>query len=91
MLHEFCHGDRLHLWILHTCHSVLHVCYAAVNHFAQVVGRHIGSHTYCDTAGTIHQEVREATWQYHWLAERVVEVQLHIHGIFLDIAEHLLS
>ena len=89
MLHEFSHGDWLHFGILHTCHCVLHVCHATVDYLAQVVGWHVRCHTYCDTACSVHQQVREATWQYHWLAQRVVEVQLHIHGIFVYIAKHL--
>ena len=62
MLHKFCHGDWLYFGILHTCHSVLHIGHTTVNHLAQVVGRHIGCHTYCNTTSTIHQQVRETTW-----------------------------
>ena len=91
MLHEFCHSDRLYLWVLHASYRVLHICDTTVNHLAQVVCRHIGSHTHSNTTCTINKQVREAARQNNRLFERVVEVELHIHGIFLNIAEHLLS
>ena len=53
--------------------------------------RHVGRHTYGDTACAVHQQVREAARQHSRLEQRVVEVRHHIDGVFLDITQHLLG
>ena len=90
MLHQLCHSNWLHLRILHACYGILYICHTTINHFAQIMRWHICGHTYRNTTRTIHQQVRETTWQHDWLAQRVIKVQLHIYGILLDIAKHLL-
>ena len=68
---------------------IVDICHTTINHFAEVMRRHIRSHTYGNTTCTIHEQVGEAARQNGWFAKRVVEVQLHIHRILLDIAQHL--
>ena len=55
------------------------------------MGRHVGSHTYGNTACAVHQEVREAARQYDRLTQRIVEVELHVYGILVNITQHFLS
>ena len=81
MLHEFVDGDV----------GIVNVGHAAVNHLAQVVGRHIGSHSDCNAAGTVHQEVRDACRHHCGLVERIVKVAVHVDRFLLQILHHGLA
>ena len=60
-----------------------------VDSLAQVVRRYLRSHTYRDTAGTVHQKVREAAGQHDRLFKSVVVVRHEINCVLVDIGEHI--
>ena len=89
VLHQVLHGDIFRFGVLDAGLAVVDKCHTAVNNFAQVVRSHIRGHTYGNTRSAVYQQVREAAGQDGRFTQRVIEVQLHIHGIFVDIAQHL--
>ena len=50
--------------------------------------RNIRSHTYCDTAGTVYEQIRYPRRHYSWLRQCVVEVIGHIDGLLVDVLHH---
>ena len=64
---------------------------AAIDHLTEVVGRHIGSHTYGDTVTTIHQEVRNLSRHHGGLLKRVVEVVHHVNGLLVEVVHDVLT
>ena len=42
--------------------GVVDIGHAAVNNLAQIVGGHVGGHTYGNTTRTIHEEIGDARW-----------------------------
>ena len=89
ILHQVFHRDLRTELIVHARLNIIDIRATAVDHLREVMGRHVRRHTYGYTAGTVHQQVRETARQHRRLFERVVEVILHIHGILLDITQHL--
>ena len=80
-LHQLIHRD---VWIIYVCHT-------AIDNFAQIVGRHVGGHTYGNTRSTIDQEVRYARRHHCRLLSRVVEVIAHIHRLLVEVLHHRLA
>ena len=74
---------------MHARLNIINVRATAVNHFAQVMRRHVRRHSDSNTACAVDQQVREAARQHNRLFQAVVEVILHIDGILVDIAKHL--
>ena len=81
ILHQFTNCDV----------GIVDIGHTAVNHLTQVVGRHVCSHTYCNTAGTIHQEVRNACWHYAGFVTCIIEVAVHIDRFLLNVLHHSLA
>ena len=71
--------------------AVVDVGAASVHHLAQVVGCHIGSHTYGDTARTVHQQQGNLGGQYGGFVDRLVEVFGEVDGVLLDVGHHLIG
>ena len=53
----------------------------------QVVGRNVGGHTDGDTAGSVHQQIRETGRKHDRLLLRLIKVGNKVHGIFIDIRQ----
>ena len=53
------------------------------------MGRNIGGQAYGNAAGTVHQQVGEASRQHIRLFQRIVKVQPERHGITVNIPKHL--
>ena len=53
------------------------------------MGRNIGGQAYGNAAGTVHQQVGEASRQHIRLFQRIIEIQPERHGIAVDVPEHL--
>ena len=71
--------------------GVVDICAAGIYNLAQVVGRHVGSHTYGDTAGTVYEQQRNLCGQYGRLLQCVVEVQAPVDSLLLDIGHNLVG
>ena len=71
--------------------GVVDIGTAAVDDLREVVGRHVGCHTYGDTITTIHEEVRYLSRHDGGLFERVVEVVHHIHSVLIEIVHDVLT
>ena len=71
--------------------GVVDIGTAAVDDLSEIVGWHVGSHTYSDTVTTIHKEVWHLGRHDGGLFERVVEVVHHINGVFLKVVHDMLT
>ena len=71
--------------------GVVDIGAAAVNHLAQVVRRHIGSHTHGNTVTTVHQQVGHLGRHDARLRQRVVEVVHHVDGVLLQVVHDVLA
>ena len=62
---------------------------------AEIVGSHIGSHTYGDTGGAVEQQQRQLGRKHGRLFDGIVEVERHIDRVLFyigdDILRHLLK
>ena len=58
-----------------------------VTHLAEVVGCHIGGHTYGDTGGAVEKQQRQLGGKDGGLLEGVVEVEGHIHRVFVKVCQ----
>ena len=65
--------------------------YRCVDRLGKVVRRHIGSHTYGYTCGSVDQQIREARRQHYRLLARIVVCGDKIYGIIIDIREHFFA
>ena len=63
----------------------------AVHHFREVVGRHVGGHPDGYAGGPVDQQVRDARGQDGRFLQGVVKIQLVVHGLLLDVREHLIG
>ena len=70
---------------------VVNIRATSIANLTQIVGRHIRSHTYRDTARTINQQQRNLRGQHRRFGCRIVEVEREIDRILLDIGHHLVS
>ena len=64
---------------------------AGVYHFPEIVGRDIGGHAHGDAAAAVDQEIGEAGGQDPGLFPCLVEVWVPVHGVLVDIPEHLVG
>ena len=71
--------------------GIVNIGAATINNLAQIVGRHIGSHTYGNTVTTIDQQVRNLGGHYAGLYQRIVEVVDHIDGVLLQVVHDVLA
>ena len=69
------------LWILQAPED-------SVSQFAQVVRRNVGGHTDGNTAGAIHQQVRNAGRQHGRFGALTVVVGDEVDGVFANVAHH---
>ena len=70
-------------------HPVIDDLHYGAYHLAQIVRRDIGGHSHRDAAGAVHQKIGIPRGQDHRLFFRFIEVRSEIHGILVDIREHL--
>ena len=70
---------------------IVDISAATIDYLAQVVGRHIGSHTYGNTVTTVNQQIRNLGRHNGWLLERVVEVRRHIYGFLIQVVHNVLT
>ena len=70
---------------------VVNVSHTGINHFAQVVGRHVGSHTYGDTRCSVHQQVRDTGRHDRRFLQRVIEVVGEVYGFLVKVLHHFLA
>ena len=77
--HEFLHGDV----------PVFDHGDVCVDHLAQVVGRDVRRHADGDAARAVYEQVREAAGEHLGLHERLIEVRPEVHGVLVDVCEHL--
>ena len=71
--------------------GIVNVCTAAVDNLAEVVGRHVGSHTDGDTVATVHKKVRYLCRHNRRLGERIVEVGVHVYSVLLQVVHDVLA
>ena len=81
VVHQLIGGD---VWIVDECT-------AAVNHFAQIVGRHIGGHTHGNTVASVDEQVWHLGRHHAWLGKGVVEVVSHYDGVLLKVIHDVLA
>ena len=70
---------------------VVNVCTASVANLTQVMGSHIGCHTYRNTARTIDQQQRNLGGQHRRFGSRIIEVERKVDRILLDVGHNLIS
>ena len=58
------------------------------NHFAKVVWRNVGCHTYCNTGGSVNQKVGVTSRKYGGFLFGFIKVRYKVYGIFIDIRKH---
>ena len=68
---------------------VLQVPLDAVRHLAQVVRRDVRGHAHRDARGAVDQQVREPGRQHRGLLLLAVVVVLEVHGVLVDVPDHL--
>ncbi len=78
--------DVLHQAV-HVDVGVVDIGADGVTAFRQVVGRHVGGHTYGDAVGAVHQQQRRLGRQDSRLLERFVEIRLEIDGILIQVGQ----
>ena len=93
---DICSCWEVGTWdILHQSVSVdvwiVDISAATVDNLTQIVGRHIGGHTYSDTITSVNQQVRNLGWHNCWLNERVVEVVGHVDSLLLEVVHDVLT
>ena len=71
--------------------AVVDVVGDAVAELAEVVRRNVGGHANGDAGGAVEEEVRELRGEDGGLVQRLVEVLHHVHGVLLQVTEHLLG
>ena len=81
VLHKLVDGDVV----------VVNVCYTAIEDFAQVMGGHIGGHTYGDAVGAVDQEVGHPRREDGGLFALVGIGGHHVDGVLLYVGHHLVG
>ena len=71
--------------------AVVDIGAAGVDHLAQIVGCHVGSHTHGDTARAVDEQQRNLRGEYRRLLHRIVEVVRPVDGLLVDIGHHLVG
>ncbi len=56
---------------------------------AQVMRRNVGRHTDGDAARTVQKELRDFRGQHRRLGNGLVEVRHEVHGVLVDVSQHL--
>ena len=62
-----------------------------INHFRQIMWRHIGRHTHRNACGTINEQIWNTGWHDAWHLLRAIIVWLPIHSVFIQITQHLVG
>ena len=57
--------------------------------FPEVVGSHVGSHTYGDAGGAVEQKQRKLGGKNRGLFDGVIEVERHVHRILVDVRDDI--
>ena len=71
--------------------GVLQHADGGVDDLPQIVGGDVGGHAHGDARRAVHQQVGEAAGQDPGLLPGLVEVGVPVHGVLLDVPEHLLG
>ena len=82
----------------HQCHQLIHIAVGMVNHmadgiadFAQIVRRHIGSHTDGDARRPVDQQVGHPGRQHPRLLDGIVKVVAEINGLLVNVGQHFVG
>ena len=70
---------------LDTDRIILHICLDRIRHFSQVMRRDAGRHTYRDSFGTIHQDIRNFDWKNRRFFLRLIKVRHKVDNILVKI------
>ena len=62
-----------------------------VDALAEVVRGHVRGHTHSDAVAAVDQQCGDLCRQHRRLLQRVIEVILEIHGILVEVVQHLLG
>ena len=88
-------GEVRSLYILHQVLrgklGIVDISYTCIDYLAKVMSRHIGSHTYRNTCGTIHEEVGDTCREHTRLLVLTIIVFLEVHRILIYILHHVLT
>ena len=68
--------------------GIVNQCHAAVDYLTEVVGRHVGGHTYGNTARTVHKEVGDTRRHHRRLGQTVFKVHVHVYGLLFKVRHH---
>ena len=83
-------GDILHQTLCVDI-RIVDIRTTAVDHFTEVMRRHVRRHTHCDTVTAVHQQVRDLRRHHRGLHQRVVEVVHHVDRVFLQVVHDMLT
>ena len=70
---------------------VIQHAHGGVDDLPQVVGRDVGGHAHGDAGGAVDQQVGEPGGQDPGLFPGLVEVGVPVHGVLVDVPEHLVG
>ena len=93
---DVCACGEIRTWdILHQSISIdiriVDISTATINNLCQIMGRHVGSHTYSNTITTIYQQVRNLGRHHSRFNERVVEVRSHVNSFLIKVVHDMLT
>ena len=71
--------------------GIVDVSAATVNHFAEVVGGDVGSHTDSNTVAAVDKQVGHLGWHDGGLDESIVEVVGHVNSVLVEVVHYVLS
>ena len=71
--------------------GVVDIGAAGIDHLAQIVRRHVGRHTYGDTARTVDKKQRNLCRQHGRLLYSIVEVERPVDRLLLDVCHYLVG
>ena len=74
---------------IQTCFRIVNDMADAVNHFGQVMGRHVGSHTDGNAGGAVDQHTGETGGQNGRFLTVIIEVRHELDGILVNIGHHM--
>ncbi len=80
-LHEL---SQLHL-------SVINHVTEGIHHFSQIMRGKVGGHTHGDSRSSVYKKIRHPGGEHQRLLEGVIKIGTPVHGVFINIRQHILS
>ena len=81
IFHQFLYG---HIFIVK-------ICFAGIDDFRQIMGRHVGCHTYSNTGSTVNQQIRNTCRHHFGFHQRIIEVRFEIYSLFVEVLHHFFT